>query len=229
MRRGINHWWLLVPLGVLTWLCILNSGVHATIAGVLLGILVPVTTRPGAQESIGDRVDHRLRPLSAGFCVPVFAFFSAGVTVVNSAFRDAITDPVTIGIIAGLVFGKAVGVFGGTFLMARFTRAELDDNLNWSDVMGLSLLAGIGFTVSLLIGELAFGGGSTVNDHVKLGVLFGSLISALLATAVLRTRNATYRRIHEMESCDDDGDGMPDCYSVTDSGDQSVIMSLKYR
>ncbi|NNG38034.1 Na+/H+ antiporter NhaA [Flexivirga sp. ID2601S] len=214
MRRGINHWWLLVPLAFLAWLCVLNSGVHATIAGVILGMLVPVTARAGEEESVGDRVDHRVRPLSAGFCVPVFAFFSAGVTVVGGGFGDAVSDPVTIGIVLGLVLGKAVGVFGGTFLTAKFTRARLDDDLEWADVFGLSLLAGIGFTVSLLIGELAFGSGSVTDEHVKLGVLSGSLLAAVLAAIVLRARNATYRRIHEFESRDDDGDGVPDCYQV---------------
>ncbi|TWE10011.1 Na+/H+ antiporter NhaA [Rudaeicoccus suwonensis] len=212
LRRGVRHWAILLPLAVVTWLCVLNSGVHATIAGVLLGMLIPVNARAGERSPFGERVDHRVRPLSAGFCVPVFAFCSAGVTVVGGGFREAIADPVAIGIIIGLVLGKAVGVFSGTFLVARFTRARLDDDLDWSDVAGLSLLAGIGFTVSLLIGELAFGAGSGLDDHVKLGVLLGSLVSALLATVVLRRRNATYRRIHEFESRDDDGDGVPDCY-----------------
>ena len=106
--------------------------------------------------------------------VPVFAFFAAGVTVGGlSGVADALTDPVAVGIVAGLLVGKSVGVFGATWLLARFTRADLDEGLAWVDVAGLSLLAGIGFTVSLLIGELAFEPGSMHDDHVKVGVLTG--------------------------------------------------------
>ncbi|KNX36108.1 Na+/H+ antiporter NhaA [Luteipulveratus halotolerans] len=218
VQRGVRTPWLLVPLGVLAWALVLNSGIHATIAGVVLGLLVPVkavrrgSAAPEGQESHAGRLDHLLRPVSAGVAVPVFAFMSAGVTVVGGGFGEAVTDPVTIGIVLGLIVGKCVGVLGGTWLMSRFTRAELDDDLAWSDVLGLSLLAGIGFTVSLLIGELAFGAGSAADDHVKLGVLLGSLCAALLAAVVLRRRNRVYRRIEEYETRDADGDGVPDCY-----------------
>ena len=204
MRRGVHNPWVLVPLALLTWVLVLDSGIHATIAGVLLGLSVPV------QNDHAHHLEHRMRPLSAGVCVPVFAFFSAGVAV--SGFGDAVRDPVTIGIVAGLVLGKVVGVLGGTFAVARFTRARLDDDLAWWDVVGLSLLAGIGFTVSLLIGELAFGDGSERDQHVKIGVLLGSVVSALLAAVVLRARSRIYRSLHEREIRDDDGDGVPDCY-----------------
>lgn len=210
-RTRSHPWWLLLPLGLATWVLVLNSGIHATIAGVLLGLIVPAR-RARDGRSLGERFEHRIRPLSAGFCVPVFAFFAAGVTFVGGDFMAAITDPITIGIILGLVAGKAIGIFGSTYVMARFTRADLDDDLAWSDVVGLSLLAGIGFTVSLLIGELAFGSGSESDEHVKIGVLLGSITAALLATAVLRTRNKVYQRIHEHENRDDDFDGIPDVY-----------------
>jgi NhaA family Na+:H+ antiporter len=119
---------------------------------------------------------------------------------------------VAIGVIAGLVVGKLVGVFGSTWLVARFTRARLDDELSWRDVGGLSMLTGVGFTVSLLVGELAFGAGSERDDSVKLAVLLGSLTAATLASVVLRMRNQVYRRIAELESRDDDADGIPDVY-----------------
>lgn len=210
-RTRSHPWWLLLPLGVATWVLVLNSGVHATIAGVVLGLVVPATRAPGG-HSLGERLEHRIRPLSAGFCVPVFAFFAAGVSFVGGDLAKAFTDPITIGVVAGLVLGKLVGIFGSTFLMARFTRAELDDDIAWSDLFGLSLLAGVGFTVSLLIGELAFGAGSIADEHVKIGVLIGSLIAALLATIVLRSRNKVYARIHDDETRDDDLDGIPDVY-----------------
>jgi NhaA family Na+:H+ antiporter len=110
-------------------------------------------------------------------------------------------------------------VLGGTWLFARFTRAELDPDLAWSDLLGLSLLAGIGFTVSLLVGELAFGAGTEQDEHVKLGVLVGSLVSALLASIVLRRRNRTYRRLAVLESTDADGDGVPDAFQHSDVDD----------
>ena len=218
-RRPV--WWLLLPPAVLAWLCVLNSGVHATIAGVLLGLLVPVGSVGDEHESIDARIDSKLRPLSAGFCVPVFAFCSAGVTVVGGNLGPVVTDPITIGIVLGLVVGKLVGVFGGTYLTASFTKAKLDDALRWSDIFGLSLLAGIGFTVSLLIGELAYGAGSAADDHVKVGVLAGSLLAALLGALVLRRRNAAYRSIHELETRDDDRDGIPDCYQDDESSRRS--------
>ena len=139
-------------------------------AGVLLGLLVPVSREleeDPDRHSLAERLEHKIRPFSAGFAVPVFAFFAAGVTVVGGGLSGAFTDPVAIGVVVALVLGKAVGIFGSTWTMARFTRAELDDDLTWTDVFGLALLAGVGFTVSLLVGELAFGTGSERDDHVK--------------------------------------------------------------
>ena len=208
VRRGAGFW-LLVPLALVAWVLVHESGVHATVAGVLLGFTVPVRR--------ADSIEHAVRPLSAGFAVPLFAFFSAGVTIGGiDGLRDALTDPVALGVLCGLVLGKPIGVAGSSWLLARFTRADLDDELTWVDVIGLSMLAGIGFTVSLLIGELAFGGGTPADDHVKVAVLTGSLISALLATVVLRARNRTYRRLHEEEERDDDADGVPDVYQHGD-------------
>ena len=192
----VRSWWLLLPLAAATWVLLHASGVHPTVAGVLLGFTVPVVRRrAGEGPGLAEHFEHRWRPLSAGVAVPVFAFFAAGVTVVGGGAGAALADTVTLGITAGLVAGKAVGVLGSTWLVQRFTRARLADDLGWPDVVGLSLLAGIGFTVSLLIGELAFGTGSPADDHVKVGVLLGSLVSALLATVVLRVRNAHHRRI----------------------------------
>jgi NhaA family Na+:H+ antiporter len=200
------------------------SGVHATVAGVLLGLTVPVRPRTSvprastlsAEVDVAQRFEHRLRPLSAGVAVPVFAFFAAGVTVVGGGLGAALADEAAIGVVVGLVLGKLVGVLGGTWTLTRFTRAELDDGLSWWDVLGLSLLAGIGFTVSLLVGELAFGAGSERDEHVKLAVLVGSLLSALLATVVLRARNRVYRRIEELEETDLDLDGVPDAFQRSD-------------
>jgi Na+:H+ antiporter, NhaA family len=209
VQRGIHHWCLLVPLAAAAWALVHASGVHPTVAGVLLGFTVPVLGRHARAEEF----EHRLRPLSAGFAVPVFAFFAAGVTVGGwSGFGHAVMHPITLGVGAGLVLGKPVGVFGTAFLLAKFTGANLDEELAWRDVLGVSLLAGIGFTVSLLIGELAFGHGTPADDDVKIGVLVGSVIAGVLASLVLLTRNAAYRRIHLIETADANHDGVPDIY-----------------
>ncbi|MCD2191125.1 Na+/H+ antiporter NhaA [Actinomycetospora soli] len=213
VQRRVRRWWLLLPLALLTWVLVHESGVHATVAGVLLGFAVPVVRRAeGPGPGLAEHFEHRWRPLSAGVAVPVFAFFAAGVGVVGGGAASALTSSVTLGIVVGLVVGKTIGVLGATWLVQRFTRARLAEDLSWWDVLGLSLLAGIGFTVSLLIGELAFGTGTPQDDMVKIGVLAGSLISALLATVVLRARARVYRRICDEERRDADADGVPDVY-----------------
>ena len=167
--RGV----LLIPLALIAWVLVHESGVHATVAGVLLGFTVPVLRRDEDSDKPGlaEHLEHLVRPISAGFAVPVFAFFAAGVTVGGlSGLVESLQDPVAIGIVTGLVVGKAVGITGSTWLLAKFTKADLDDELSWIDVVGLSLLAGIGFTVSLLIGELAFGSSSERDEHVKVGI-----------------------------------------------------------
>ena len=212
VQRRRTWWWALIPLAVATWALVHASGVHATVAGVLLGFTVPVRPARDGGPGLAERLEHSWRPISAGFAVPVFAFFAAGVSLVGTDLAGVLTDPVVIGVVAGLVLGKTVGVFGSTYLLARFTRAELDDEITWADLFGVALLGGIGFTVSLLIGELAFGAGSPADEKVKAAVLLGSLISAVLASAVLRRRNAVHRRIDERENRDEDGDGVPDIY-----------------
>jgi len=221
VQRRVRSWWLLLPLAVVTWVLVHESGVHATVAGVLLGFTVPVIRRAeGAGPGLAEHFEHRFRPLSAGVAVPVFAFFAAGVSIAGAGgLGKTLGDAVTLGIVCGLVVGKTVGVLGSTWFVQRFTRAQLAEGVSWWDVLGLSMLAGIGFTVSLLIGELAFGTGSERDDHVKIGVLLGSLISAVLATVVLRVRNRHYRRMCTEEERDTDADGVPDVYEVDDTRD----------
>lgn len=206
VRRRVRSSWLLLPLAVLTWALVHASGVHATVAGVLLGFMVPVGYRGLAEgPDLAKSFKHRWHPLSAGVAVPLFAFFSAGVSIsAAGGLARTFTDTVTLGVLTGLVAGKAIGVLGTIFLMQRFTRAQLPDGVSWCDLLGIALLAGVGFTVSLLTGELAFGAGSDRYGHVTVGVLTGSVLSALLATLVLRTRNRVYRRLAEQEKRDRD-------------------------
>ncbi|WP_258723322.1 Na+/H+ antiporter NhaA [Cellulomonas sp. NS3] len=219
VQRRVRSWWLLLPLAFATWALMHASGVHATVAGVLLGFAVPVVRShaaggPDAGPGLAEHFEHRFhRPLSAGFAVPVFAFFAAGCAVGGlSGLVDSLQDRVALGIVAGLVVGKTVGILGTTWLVARFTRARLDEGLSWLDVLGVAVLGGIGFTVSLLVGDLAFGAGSVRDEHVKVGVLAGSVLAALLASVLLRARNRAYRRIHALETADLDADGIPDVY-----------------
>jgi NhaA family Na+:H+ antiporter len=223
VQRRVRSWWLLLPLAVLTWGLVHASGVHSTVAGVLLAFTVPVLRSeaaggPEAGPGLAEHFEHRFRPISAAVAVPVFAFFAAGVTIGGlSGLVDSLQDPVALGIVAGLVLGKLVGITGATWLVARVTRAELDDDLGWPDVVGLALLGGIGFTVSLLIGELAFGSGSARDEHVKVGVLAGTLVAALLAAVVLRLRNRRYRQLCALEAVDADADGVPDVFEPDSS------------
>ncbi|GAA1789922.1 Na+/H+ antiporter NhaA [Pseudarthrobacter sulfonivorans] len=211
-------WLILLPLGVLTWGLVHASGIHATVAGVLLGFAIPVIRSaagggPSAGPGLAEIFEHRFRPISAGIAVPVFAFFSAGVAVGGwDGLIAAVTDPVAIGIIVALVLGKPAGILGTTWLLTKATRASLDKSLKWIDVFGVSLLAGIGFTVSLLVAELSFGQGSVHDDHAKVGILAASLLAALLASAVLVTRNRQYRAVEAEEAFDTDRDGVPDVY-----------------
>ncbi|MFG2099783.1 Na+/H+ antiporter NhaA [Micromonospora echinaurantiaca] len=218
VQRRVRSWWLLLPLAAATWVLMHESGVHATVAGVLLAFTVPVIRSeaaggPAAGPGLAEHFEHRFRPISAGVAVPVFAFFSAGVAVGGlTGLTTALTDRVAVGIVVGLVVGKPIGILGATWLVSRFTRADPEEGLNWLDALGLSLLGGIGFTVSLLVGELAFGAGSERDDQVKVAVLAGSLLSALLASVVLRARSRVHRQVCEAESVDRDHDGVPDVY-----------------
>ncbi|GAA0917670.1 hypothetical protein Vau01_111080 [Virgisporangium aurantiacum] len=216
LRLRFRFGWLLLVPAVATWVLMHESGVHATVAGVLLGFAVPVRrTQDGSGSALAQAMERRWRPISAGVAVPVFAFFAAGVTVVDSGtLVGQLTRAVTVAVAVALVVGKTMGVLGTTWLLQRFTRAQLSSELTWWDVFGLAILAGMGFTVSLLIGELAFGTGSDGNDQAKIGILAGSLLAALLAGVVLRLRNRHYKRVQVGEELDLDADGVPDIYQT---------------
>ncbi|MFD8414599.1 Na+/H+ antiporter NhaA [Streptomyces sp. NPDC059650] len=218
-RFRVRGWWWYVPLGLAIWALMYNSGVHATVAGVAMGLILRTTTDEGEETSPGARVSHLVHPFSAGVAVPLFALFAAGVSVSGAALAEVATRPEPLGVVIGLVAGKILGVFLGTYLAARYTRAQLNPDLAWSDVFGLSVLAGIGFTVALLIGELAFPG-QEAGEHVKAAVLIGSFASALLAAVVLRLRNRVYRQLYEAEMLDADGDGVPDIYHRTGAAER---------
>ncbi|MFE3323955.1 Na+/H+ antiporter NhaA [Streptomyces sp. NPDC059176] len=213
-RLRVRGWWWYVPLGVAIWALAYNGGVHATVAGVAMGLILRTTRDKGEDSSPAERTSHLLHPVSAGVAVPLFALFAAGVGVSLASLGDVFSRPEPLGVVLGLIVGKTVGIFAGTYLAARFTRARLNPELAWADVLALAVLAGIGFTVALLIGELAFPDPAAA-EHIKAAVLIGSLIAAALAAVLIRRRNGVYRRLYEEETRDEDGDGTPDIYQRT--------------
>ncbi|MER0446570.1 Na+/H+ antiporter NhaA [Streptomyces sp. Edi4] len=214
LRKGVRGWYVHLPLALVIWGLMYNSGVHATIAGVAMGLMLRCHRTEGEEHSPGEHIEHLVRPLSAGLAVPLFALFSAGVAISGSTLADVFTRPETLGVVLGLIVGKAVGIFGGTWFAARFTKAELNDDLAWPDVFAVASLAGIGFTVSLLIGELAFDGQGPLTDEVKAAVLVGSLTAAVLSSVLLKMRVRKYKQLVEDEERDEDQDGIPDVYEL---------------
>ena len=214
-------WAILLPLGMIAWFFMYGSGIHATVAGVLLALTVPVL-RPKKErlanpdnsgEALAEVFEHRLRPLSAGIAVPLFAFFAAGVSLSGEKdFWYLLTSPVSLGVITALIVGKSFGVFVATWLVTRLPGISLPRGMAWIDLLGIALLAGIGFTVSLLIGELSFGPESIYTDEAKIGILVGSVLAAALAALVLLSRNRHYRLVKVSETADHDRDGIPDAY-----------------
>ena len=185
--RGESWLWY-VPLAIATWWFTHESGIHATIAGVAMGLLTRVRLDPGENASPAERLEHLLTPYSAGLAVPFFALMSAGVALGGGA--DLVTDPVVLGVVAGLVVGKPVGVLAGAWGVTRLTRAELNPELTWRDVTGVAVLAGVGFTVALLVAGLSFTGAQA--EAAKTAVLTGSVVAAMAAAALLRRRS----RVH---------------------------------
>lgn len=174
-----------VPLAVATWWLVHESGVHATIAGMVLALLTRVRPDPTESRSPAERLEHLLDPVSSGIAVPFFALLSAGVAL--SGGTSLLTEPVVMGVVLGLVVGKPVGVLVGAYVVTRLTHAQLSPDLVWRDVIGVAILAGIGFTVSLLVSDLSFTGGT--RDAAKVAVLSGSLVSAVLGALVLGQRD----------------------------------------
>jgi Na+:H+ antiporter, NhaA family len=186
-QRRVRGWWIYLPLALLAWWLMHESGIHATIAGVAIGLATRVKPDPGEHHSPAETLEHRLQPLSAGICVPLFAFFAAGIPIHPAALGALFTDRVALGILLGLVVGKTVGVFWSAFLAAKAGLARLPEGLHWRDLGAVAVLTGCGFTVSLLIAELSFDT-ELLQDQAKGAVLVGSTAAALLAAAFLRRR-----------------------------------------
>jgi NhaA family Na+:H+ antiporter len=185
--RRLGPWPVYLALAVAGWWFMHESGVHATIDGVLLGLLTRVRRDPGEGHSPAEAMEHTLAPISATVAVPFFALVSAGVSL--SGGMSLLGEPIVIGVLVGLVLGKPIGVLTGTFLVTRLTHAELNEDLTWAQVVGVAILAGIGFTVSLLVSELSFTGADA--DAAKAAVLAASVVAALAGAVVLRRPTRT--------------------------------------
>ncbi len=199
-QRRIRTAFLYVPLGLMAWVFMQNSGVHATVAGVVLGLLTRVRLDPGESQSPADRMADRFHPISAAVCVPLFALLAAGVDLRTIGIASAMASPVAIGVTAGLVLGKPLGIFATSWLVARFTKASLSSSLRWLDILAVGILGGIGFTVALLIAELSYTGG--VLESAKLAILVASVLAAAFASIALRRRSRAYALL----AADDDND-----------------------
>jgi Na+:H+ antiporter, NhaA family len=198
-RRRLTAWWLSVPLAIVIWALVHAAALHASVAAVALGLLIPVTST-GNDQSPAEHLEHLVRPLSAGLAVPVFALLSAGLVISGTSLREAVTGALGLGVLAGLLIGKIVGVFGTAYLTARFTRAHISPELDWADILAVAALSGIGFTVSLLISDFAFGPYSAAANVAKIAVLLAALVAGLLACALLLMRNSHYRRLRMAET-----------------------------
>ena len=178
---------LYVLVGLVVWLFVIKSGVHATLAGVVTALAVPLVnpSKNGHGKSPLKTAEHALHPWVAFGVLPVFAFANAGVSLQGVSFATLL-QTVPLGITVGLLFGKAIGVFGAAWLMICFTNARLPDQANWMQFFGVCVLCGVGFTMSLFIGGLAFEGqGAAFDTQLKLGVLAGSIISGIVGSLIL--------------------------------------------
>jgi NhaA family Na+:H+ antiporter len=193
-RRGVNALPPYLLLGILLWVLVLRSGVHATLAGVILALTIPIRRTPAAPEapvaaSPLHRLEQALHKPVAFLVVPIFGFANAGVSF-SGLTPAAFGEPLTLGVAAGLAVGKLIGVFGAVYVTVRAGLADLPAGASWGQTLGVSLLCGIGFTMSLFIGLLAFDD-PDMQAKVKLGILAGSLVAGLSGYVVLQ---ATTRR-----------------------------------
>ena len=186
-RRGVLALWPYLSVGAALWLFVLQSGIHATVAGVITAIFVPVVLTPGApdaRDSPLHRLEYALHPWVAYLIVPLFAFANAGVSLAGFQW-SIVVSPLVVGIALGLFVGKQVGIFGAVWGAHRLGIATKPGSVTWLQLYGMALLAGIGFTMSLFIGALAFPNNAELAEQVKIGVLMGSIASALTGAAVL--------------------------------------------
>ena len=187
-RRGVLALWPYLILGIVLWVLVYRSGIHATLAGVALALTIPLRMAPGRIDDLTrsplHRLEHGLESIVPFVIVPIFGFANAGVSFAGIG-PSALVEPLTLGIAAGLVVGKLIGVFGSAALTIRVGLADLPAEASWPQLLGVALLCGIGFTMSLFIGLLAFADNEVLQNEVKLGIICGSVLAAILGSIVL--------------------------------------------
>ncbi|ANB19064.1 Na+/H+ antiporter NhaA [Dokdonella koreensis] len=190
-RFGVARLWPYLVLGVLLWVLVLRSGVHATLAGVALALLIPLrqsgsgTAALASEHSPLLRLEHALHRVVPFLIIPIFGFANAGLSFAGLS-PAALVEPLTLGVAGGLLVGKVIGVFGFSALAIRCGVATLPHGARWIQLFGVALLCGIGFTMSLFIGLLAFADAPLLQSEVKVGILCGSFLAGLSGWAVLR-------------------------------------------
>ena len=182
-KMKVASYWPYIVLAVVLWFFVLNSGVHATIAGVMAALTIPMVGRD--DETMVEKMEHSLAPWSAYLIVPIFGFANAGVDFSGMGL-EGVLAPLPIAIAAGLFLGKQVGIFAAIYGAEKSGFAMRPQGANWTEVWGVSILCGIGFTMSLFIGELAFPGSRLLIEEAKIGTLLGSLLSAVVGFTILR-------------------------------------------
>lgn len=187
-RRGVTHLWPYLLLGAILWVFVYRSGIHATIAGVALALTIPLRMRKGGTDDMHGsplhRLEHKLHSIVPFIIVPIFGFANAGVSF-GGVTQEILLAPLTLGVGGGLVVGKVIGVFGAAALAIRLGFADMPAEAGWRQLLGVALLCGIGFTMSLFIGLLAFADSPILQEEVKLGILIGSVTAAILGSLVL--------------------------------------------
>ncbi|MFC3454965.1 Na+/H+ antiporter NhaA [Amycolatopsis speibonae] len=191
-HRRVRSAWIYVPLALITWVAVHSAGIHATIAGVALGLLTRVRADEGEEHAPAIRLEHRLQPWSAAVAVPLFALFAAGIKVDGESLGAVFTTALPLAVLVGLVGGKLIGIFGASLLAVKFKLAEKPRGMGWRDIGALSMLGGVGFTVSLLIADLALDGEAV--ELTKAAVLIASAIASLSAAAMLLHRSRVHAR-----------------------------------
>ncbi|GAA1019711.1 MULTISPECIES: Na+/H+ antiporter NhaA [Amycolatopsis] len=191
-HKRVRSPWLYVPIALITWVAVHSAGIHATIAGVALGLLTRVRADEGEEEAPAVRLEHRLQPWSAAVAVPVFALFAAGISVNGEALSTVFTTALPLAVLIGLVVGKFIGIFGASLLAVKLHVAEKPSGMSWRDVAALSVLGGVGFTVSLLIAELALP--AEAAEVAKAAVLIASAIASLTAAVLLLRRSRVHAK-----------------------------------
>jgi NhaA family Na+:H+ antiporter len=195
--RAVRGSWLYLMLAAVTWYLMYRSGVHPTVAGVMLGLAMRVTARPNERQAPIQRAHEVMRPLSAGVCVPLFALVSAGVAVPVSQLGGALQEPLLLGIVIGLVVGQPIGVTVGAYLAARLARTPLNPALSWWDVLVVGTLAGIGFTVALLVSQVSFTTTPQVLNIAKLSIVVANVCAIVVAVLAMSLRTAILGRYRE--------------------------------